>query len=75
MPFQQHLIGRGFFAQGLTFFNQTATSAVLVLAVPHSGRVATERIVGNPEDPNPYRICTGPAPAHGWNGTSLIFIA
>jgi uncharacterized membrane protein YgaE (UPF0421/DUF939 family) len=39
------LIGRGFFAQGLTFFNQTATSAVLVLAVPHSGRVATERIV------------------------------
>jgi len=33
---------------------------------PSGKLVATERIVANPEDPNPYRICAGPAPAHGW---------
>ena len=33
---------------------------------PSGKLVATERLVAKPEDPNPYRICTGPAPAHGW---------
>jgi len=28
--------------------------------------VATESLTARPEDPNPYRICTGPAPAHDW---------
>ncbi|WP_205877677.1 FUSC family protein [Mycobacterium camsae] len=39
------LIGRGFFAQGVTFFNQTASAAVLVVVFAHQGSVVNERIV------------------------------
>jgi len=27
---------------------------------------ATEALVERPDDPNPYRLCKGPAPGHGW---------
>jgi phospholipase C len=33
---------------------------------PTGRYVATEQLTARPEDPNPYRICTGPAPGHGW---------
>ncbi|MBI2698770.1 MULTISPECIES: FUSC family protein [Mycobacterium] len=39
------LIGRGFFAQGVTFFNQTASAAVLVVVFAHQGSVVNERII------------------------------
>ncbi|MHA7652340.1 FUSC family protein [Mycobacterium sp. ML4] len=39
------LIGRGFFAQGVTFFNQTASAAVLVVVFAHQGRVVNERLI------------------------------
>ena len=29
--------------------------------------VTTESITARPEEPNPYRVCTGPSPAHDWN--------
>jgi phospholipase C len=29
--------------------------------------VATEQLTANPEDPNPYRVCTGPMPGHDWS--------
>jgi len=28
--------------------------------------VATESLVGRAEDPNPFRLCKGPAPGHSW---------
>jgi hypothetical protein len=33
---------------------------------PAGRLVSTEQLTANPEDPNPLRICTGPAPGHGW---------
>lgn len=38
------LLGRGFIAQGLMFVNQTAVSAVLVLAFTPSGEIVAERL-------------------------------
>lgn len=28
--------------------------------------VATEALVDDPDDPNPFRLCKGPIPGHGW---------
>jgi uncharacterized membrane protein YgaE (UPF0421/DUF939 family) len=37
------VLGQGFIAEGLMFFNQTAVSAILVIALPHGG-TGTERL-------------------------------
>ena len=33
---------------------------------PRGKLVATESLTTRPDEPNPYRICSGPAPGHGW---------
>ncbi len=34
---------------------------------PAGKLVPTESITSRPDEANPFRICTGPAPAHGWS--------
>ena len=33
---------------------------------PNGAMVPTQSLIERPDDPNPYRLCSGPSPGHGW---------